>query len=124
MRIGGMIVLMALLLTSCKGNGSLSFCEGKNPDGSGVNCGTVFSTGDVMVLVKSDEAFDAEKLKVEIFEESGGKSKLRETMNTRVKPDQSTASLLVPFYSEGTFSLKASTAEKTVGTGKIVMRHQ
>lgn len=115
---------VVLFLSSCKGNGSLSFCEGKKPDGAGVNCGTVFSTGDVMVLVKSNETFETEKLKVKVFEESGGKKKLRETVNTNVKPDAVSTSLLIPLYSEGTFTITATSGERIIGTGTVIMRHQ
>ena len=124
MRTAGLFILALIFFSSCKGGGSLTFCEGKKPDGSGVNCGSVFTTGDVMILVKGEETFDADKLKVEIFEESKGKKKLRETLQTRVKPEQTTTSLLVPLYSEGTFTLTASTREKNIGSGTITMRHQ
>lgn len=125
MRVTGIIILTAImLLTSCSKNGSLTFCEGKKPDESGVNCGTLFSTGDVMVLIKSDESFETDTLKVEIFEESGGKKKLRETLRTQVKPDDTAASILISLYSEGTFTINAAAGDRKIGSNTITMRHQ
>ncbi len=125
MRVTGIMILSAImLLSSCSKNGSLTFCEGKKPDGTGVNCGTLFSTGDVMVLVKNKEPFETDTLKVEVFEERGGKKVLRETVSTQVKPDDTAASLLVSLYSEGTFTIKAVADDRTIGSNTITMRHQ
>jgi len=125
MRVTGIMILTAIvLLTSCSKNGSLTFCEGKKPDGTGVNCGTLFSTGDVMVLVKSDEPFETDTLKVKVFEKSGGKKMLRETVSTQIKPDDTAASILVSLYSEGTFIINAVAGDRKIGNSTITMRHQ
>ncbi len=113
-----------LLFTSCKKKENLQFCEGKTPEGKGVNCGSIFSTGDVMILVEADGPFTATRLKFEIFEDKVGKKELRATRYTDVKPEDTEASTLIPLYSEGTFTIVASAGEKEAGRRILEIRHR
>lgn len=113
-----------LILTSCKKNETISFCEGKTPEGKGVSCGSIFSAGDVMVLLEADGPFTVSRLKLEIFEEKGGKKKLRATRSIEVKPEDSKASMLLPLYTEGSFTVVATAGEKETGRRTIEIRHQ
>jgi len=76
------------------------------------------------VLIKSDEPFEMDTLKVEVFEKSGGKKILRETVSAQVKPDDTAASILVSLYSEGTFIINAAAGDRKIGNNTITMRHQ
>lgn len=117
------IAAFMLLLTSCKKNETVSFCEGKTPEGKGVKCGRVFTTGDVMVLVRAEGPFTVNRLKLDIFEKAmGGKKKLRATRYREVKPEDQSASMLVPLYSEGTFLVVASAGKKEVGRNSVEIR--
>jgi len=52
------------MLSGCSKKEGLLFCEGVTPEGEGVNCGKVFTTGDLTAVIKTKEPFGNDSLTV------------------------------------------------------------
>ena len=98
------IVLIAVCgISGCKPKGVVSFCEGVDADGKGVNCGTVFTTGDMTAVFNAKSAFGTDTLEMKIFNVNDGSRKASMEKTVTVNPDDSTGKADLDIYDEGTF---------------------
>ncbi len=104
-RIVGLIIIFSLFL-GCKSDKGLKFCEGKAPDGKEMNCGRVFSAGDLAILITGKESFGVDKLTVNIYMKKEYKREKIDTLTIDVKPDESSAGSDIRLYEEGEYAVE------------------
>ncbi len=112
-----------VVCTGCKADTTVMFCEGVSSEGKGMQCGQVFSSGDVTALIQPKERFETDTLEVKVFEERKNQSDCVETMELSVSPDARSATVNIPLYNEGKFSVRVFGKEKkkvAEGTIEIV----
>ena len=49
--------LITSLITGCSKRDGVKFCEGVDTEGKGVNCGKVFTTGDLTAVINNKTPF-------------------------------------------------------------------
>ncbi|MGL4370442.1 MAG: hypothetical protein ACRCUT_12345 [Spirochaetota bacterium] len=101
--IGGLCLLFTVC--SCSKKGTVSFCEGVDADGKGVNCGTVFTTGDLTAVFNAKDSFGTDSLEVKIFNTQDGGRKPFLERAVSVNPDSTEGKADLDLYDEGTFSV-------------------
>ena len=100
-----------LLLFSCKPKTGVKFCEGVSPEGKEINCGTVFSEGDITILIESEKSFETDKIKIEIFENTKPVKKRIDTFSVDVKPESKTTKANLSLYNEGIYKIEVTGKE-------------
>jgi hypothetical protein len=118
-----LLVIMCILLViflSCKKSSPVSFCEGVNTEGKGVNCGTKFSTGDLTAVIEVPERFETESLKIVVSQKTRYKNEQVSVFSQKVASDKNTATVPLSFYIEGDYVVEAfGKDERTLGAGNI-----
>lgn len=119
------VVVMCILLgmvLSCKKSSPVSFCEGVNTEGKGVNCGTKFSTGDLTAVIQVPERFETENLKIVVSQKTRYKNEQVSVLNQKVDYDKNTATVPLSFYIEGDYVVEAfGKDDRTLGAGNITI---
>jgi hypothetical protein len=114
------ISILCLLISSCKKDSPLSFCEGVSPDENGVKCGTTFTVGDLTALIKLKDPFETAKIILHITEKQKYKEEKINTLTFDVSPDKSSAILNLSFYDEGDYKIKITGKDdKIIAEGEI-----
>lgn len=111
------------IFSGCKKDQSMSFCEGKSKEGTGINCGKKFTTGDLMAIVKGKEPFGQEKLSVSIIEKKKLKEEIIKKFSIKVGPGKKDAAIDLSLYTEGIFRILITGTDKKLiaeGTVEIV----
>ena len=90
-------------ISGCKKKGVVSFCEGVDTSGSGVNCGTVFTTGDLTAVFNAKSPFGTDTLEMKIFNDKDGSRKASLEKTVTVNSDNTTGKADLEIYDEGTF---------------------
>lgn len=115
-----LILFSVFFYTGCKEEKALRFCEGKKPDGQAVNCGSVFSAGDLSIFIKAEESFGVDKLKITIYEKNKFKNEITETITLKVKPGEKRASADIRLYKEGKYIVEvAGKDDLNVARGEV-----
>ena len=112
-----------LLLFSRQPKSGITFCEGISPDGKEVNCGSVFSEGDITILIKSENSFATDKININIFEKIKPVKKMLESFTVNVKSDTKTTNTNLSLYNEGIYEIEVTGKDNTIianGTIQIV----
>ncbi len=97
------IICFLSIILGCKEDSVLKFCEGKSPDGVEINCGKVFSAGDLAIHLSGKETFGVDKLTVNIFVKKKYKKEKVDSLTIDVKPDDSKAGTDIKLYEEGEY---------------------
>ena len=108
-----------LFAAGCKKKGTVSFCEGVNADGKGVNCGTEFSTGDMNAVFDAPSAFGTDALELKIYNVNDASRKPVKIVEVKVDPDARRGSADLEMYDEGVFR-----AEVSAHGGEVVSEGQ
>lgn len=112
--------LILFFLYGCKNDKLISFCEGTDTAGKGVQCGLKFTTGDVTALVDTSNNFDTDKLQIKVYEQKKQKYELTESLSADVKPDSRKATVNLAFYNEGIYKVSIIGKEgKVISEGSI-----
>lgn len=118
------ITLLTLALISCGKESPVKFCEGVSPEGSGVNCGTVFSPGDMTVLFESDTPFETDILTLKIAEKEDGKEIPLSATRIEVTPEEKSGESTIGLYRAGTFLVQIEKAGSVIAEGTITIEDQ
>ena len=113
------VSVILCLLYGCGKKHEILFCEGVSPSGDGVSCGTVFESGDLTMLVKSESQFSADQIKILINEIKGEKVSLIKSMPVPVNPEENKVAVPLSFYSEGSYTVKAVKDDEEIANGNI-----
>lgn len=106
------LTVVLCLFPGCKKAQSIYFCEGVNDKGEQVNCGTVFSTGELTAVIKSRKNFETDRISVNICRVEEGSEQSAATMELDVKPDAATANATLPFYNTGLYRVRVIGKDK------------
>ena len=113
-------IIVFCILTGCKDSSTIKFCEGKAPDGSEVNCGKTFSPGDLTLFVFGKEAFEVDKLMVNVYVKKKVKKEKVRTFTIPVKPDDKNASGDIRLYEEGKYVIDVTIkGDQIIGNGEV-----
>jgi len=115
-----LIVIPFLTVTSCKKQTPVTFCEGVDKEGVGVQCGKKFSTGDLTAVVQVKERFETESLKIVISRKTSYKNEPVSTITHKVESDKGQTTVPLSFYIEGDYVVDVfGKDDKTLGSGSI-----
>jgi hypothetical protein len=96
----------AFCMSGCQGKGTVSFCEGVDQNGKGVNCGQVFSTGDMTAVFKARTAFGTDSVDLRIFNVSDASRKPVYEKSVTVGTDSREGKADLEMYDEGSFRVE------------------
>ena len=114
------ICLCSLFFAACSKKGTVSFCEGVDADGKGVNCGSVFTTGDLTAVFDAKNSFATDTLEIKIYNTKDGSRKPFLSSTAAVNPDDSKGKADLELYDEGTFRVVVQKHDgETVSEGQI-----
>ncbi len=114
------IILAALMtITSCNGNEGISFCEGVDTEGGGVNCGKKFSTGDLTAVITSESNFVADRITVKVADITSGKENPVKAIILNVKGEEKRTNTNLPFYNAGRYKVEAYRDTSLISSGTI-----
>jgi hypothetical protein len=113
------IAAFCLSFSSCKKKGVVSFCEGVDQDGKGVNCGSVFSTGDLTAVFNTKSSFDTDSLAVKVYNKNDGSRKSIFELTTKVNPDDTIGHFQLELYDEGVFRVVVEKHGELLSEGDI-----
>lgn len=118
--IYALLFIPIIVFSSCKKHSPVSFCEGVNREGAGVQCGKKFSTGDLTAVIQIQDRFDTESLKIVISKKTGYKNETVSTQTQKVEPDKGRAAVPLSFYIEGDYVVDVfGKDDKPLGSGEI-----
>ncbi len=115
------LIVLILAFVSCKKDRELSFCEGITPEGKGVNCGTVFSTGDLTAVIKTRQPFSSKTLELKVFGQKDGLKKNIETSTLPVNEGDNFTVTDLSFYNPGKYTVQISDQEKIITSSDIII---
>ncbi len=98
-----LIFMLTIAPFSCSKTPALSFCEGIDKDGKGVQCGKKFSTGDLTAVVTIAERFETETLTVITSKKTNYKNEKVSDFSHAVGADKSSTAIPLSFYIEGEY---------------------
>ena len=108
-----------IMLAACGKEPELLFCEGTKPDGSTVNCGTSFSTGDFMAVYKNKKHPEAEKFDFTVYEMSGSKKQRISSMSSPVKEGAKIVTADLSLYNIGAYEIEVSLNGNVIAKGGL-----
>jgi hypothetical protein len=116
------IIISILFLVGCKSKKSVEFCEGVSTEGTGVNCGERFSTGEITLIIKSDSVFETERLSIDVYKKEKYKTEKTESLFFDVNPEEKTAKANLYFYDEGDFLVEVRGIEnRKIAEGNVTI---
>ncbi|HOP62263.1 MAG TPA: hypothetical protein PK358_07270 [Spirochaetota bacterium] len=115
-------LLLALTAAGCSKNEGISFCEGVDTEGKGVNCGKIFTTGDLTAVIKSKTPFETDSITVKVTQTDGEKKKAEKTFTVKTDSDKSSANTTLQFYNSGKYLVEAVKGEEKVAEGTVEVR--
>lgn len=116
------MLLVVFTAAGCSKNKGISFCEGVDTEGKGVNCGKVFTTGDLTGVITSKTPFETDSLIVRITRIDGDKKKVEKTSIIEVGREKNTANTTLQFYNGGKYLVEASKGNDKIAEGTIEVR--
>lgn len=111
------------LLLSCSRVSTISFCEGTNAgDGSGVNCGTIFTPGELSAVFRLRGVKEDARVEFVVYEVNGTAKQRLSTTPVDVKADNKYASANLIFYNSGVYEVNALLGDKVIAVGTLEIR--
>jgi len=114
--------VIASLLTGCSKKENVSFCEGVDTEGKGVDCGKVFTTGDLTAVISSKSPFEADTLTVKVIRTDGDKKKVEKTFSLSVGREKTNANTTLQFYNGGKYLVEAYRSDDKIAEGNIEIK--
>jgi len=115
-------ILIAITAAGCSKNEGISFCEGVDTEGKGVNCGRVFTTGDLTGVITSKTPFEADSLTVKITKIDEDKKKVEKTFTVEAGREKTSANTTFQFYNSGKYLVEAVKGDEKIAEGSIEIR--
>jgi len=110
---------VGLIITGCKKNNPIQFCEGVDNAGNGVRCGKKFTTGDITGVIKLDKPFEAESLILKIIRKERSSAIIEHTISLKVERDKNRVNATLPFYNSGNYKVELFRQEDLLAEGPI-----
>lgn len=115
-------VIIAAAVSGCSKSEEIKFCEGVDTEGKGVNCGKVFTTGDLTAVISSKAPFEADSITVNIRRVDGDRKKDEKTMQVETGREKKSANTTLQFYNAGIYIVEAALAENKKAEGTVEIR--
>lgn len=115
-------ILIALTASGCSKKEGITFCEGVDTEGKGVNCGKVFTTGDLTGVISSKTPFEADSLTVKILKTDGDKKKVEKTFIIEAGREKTSVNTTLQFYNSGKYLVQASKGDEKIAEGTLEVR--
>ena len=115
-------ILIAITAAGCSKNEGITFCEGVDTEGKGVNCGRVFTTGDLTGVITSKTPFEADSLTVKVTKIDGDKKKVEKTFTVEAGREKTSANTPFQFYNSGKYLIEAVKGDEKIAEGSIEIR--
>lgn len=117
-----LFILIAITASGCSKNEGITFCEGVDTEGKGVNCGRVFTTGDLTGVITSKTPFEADSLTVKVTKIDGDKKKVEKTFTVEAGREKTSANTTFQFYNSGKYLVEAVKGDEKIAEGSIEIR--
>lgn len=117
------IFFTILFLNSCSKEGNIQFCEGTDKENNPVKCGSVFTTGDLTIIINSAKAFNTEKITVKVYDTASEKPAPLKREFLTVEPTAKFARFDTNFINPGNYCFIAEKSDGEVvskGTLKVI----
>lgn len=116
------LILVVMTAAGCSKKEGISFCEGVDTEGKGVNCGKVFTTGDLTGVIESKSPFEAESLTVKVTRLDGEKKKTEKIFVIETSREKTVANTALQFYNSGNYLVEAVRGDEKIAEGNIEVR--
>ncbi|HOM87116.1 MAG TPA: hypothetical protein PLH80_01830 [Spirochaetota bacterium] len=113
------LFIIVLVIVSCGKTPPLQFCEGVTDEGTPVNCGSQFTTGDMTLYVTAKEAFGSTTATVVIYEKKHYSQPEYTRFDYTINPDVSSTIIPLSLYAEGTYIVTVIVGDKEIASGTI-----
>ena len=114
------MIVFVFCAAGCTKKGTVSFCEGLDKKGKGVNCGSEFSTGDLTAVFNSRSAFETDSLEMKIFNAQDASRKPAASIAVKVNPSDRDGHVDLEMYDEGVFRVEVRKhGGEIVSEGKV-----
>ena len=114
--------VIASVLTGCSKKDGVKFCEGVDTEGNGVNCGKVFTTGDLTAVINNKTPFEADTITVKIIRTDGDRKKPEKSLSLSVGREKKIANATLQFYNSGKYLVEAYRSDDKIAEGSIEVR--
>lgn len=115
-------LFIAITVAGCSKKEGITFCEGVDTEGKGVNCGKIFTTGDLTGVISSKTPFEADSITIKITKLDGDKKKPEKTLIVETGRDKTSANATLQFYNSGKYHVQASKGDEKFAEGTIEVR--
>ncbi len=115
-------MLIAITAAGCSKKDRITFCEGVDTEGKGVNCGKVFTTGDLTGVISSKTPFETDSLIVKITKIDGEKKKIEKTFIIETGREKTSANTTLQFYNSGQYIVEAIKGNDKIAEGTLEVR--
>ena len=106
-------------MAGCSKKDAVSFCEGVDVEGKGVNCGKKFTTGDLTGVIKQGKPFEADSLEMKVLRIEKNKKIPEKNVHLKVERDKSIASTPLSFYNNGKYVVEIYKDDAKIAEGEI-----
>ncbi len=108
--------MFLFVISGCKNNETVFFCEGITPDGETVKCGKKFYSGDLTVVIRTDGK-NEESILVKVDSEGRKNGEFQKEIKT--EKNKPVNSIVLPFYNEGKYNVKAYSGDLLISSGEV-----
>ncbi len=115
-------ILVAITAAGCSKKEGITFCEGVDTEGKGVNCGKIFTTGDLTGVITNKTPFEADSLMVKIIKIDGDKKKVEKTFIVEAGREKTSANTTLQFYNSGKYLVEAVKGDEKIAEGTLEVR--
>ena len=110
---------VGLIITGCKKNNPIQFCEGVDNDGNGIKCGRKFTTGDLTGVIISSKPFGVDELTFKVTHTEKNSKIVDKTIKLKVEKDKNKANATLPFYNSGNYKVELFKQDDLLAEGLI-----
>lgn len=107
------------VMTACSKKEKLTFCEGVDIKGKGVNCGKKFTTGDLTGVITDGKPLETDTLDIKVTRIEKNSKTLEKTIHLKVDRTKNSASTPLSFYNSGRYIVEVYKDKDKLAEGNI-----
>ncbi len=108
------ILLLVLVLSGCGGEQELVFCESVDEDLNPVNPGSVFTTGEIKMVLQSSSSLDTSSVQISMYQVHNGHEEIMDSVQEQINPEWDTFYYPLTFFDPGKYKILVSEADGDV----------
>ncbi len=113
------LIIITVVTAGCSKKGKIDFCENVDREGKGISCGTVFTTGDISILINAKDNFGTDTIVLKVYNTAETNNKSVLTRDVKVDPAVRSTYAEIPMYDEGVFRIVAEVKGNIVAEGSV-----